>query len=111
MVHVGLHAVATYHKKFGKKNKKNTLSSVQEWHSTKFFLKTLNTVFVECLSVDTRQRCLCRVSDPGHSANSIFKLKKSLSSARDLALGKAGEYYTRRLPLRSFYLKHRRPLR
>jgi hypothetical protein len=30
MVHVGVYSVATYHKKFGKKNKKNTLSSVRQ---------------------------------------------------------------------------------
>jgi hypothetical protein len=37
MVHVGLHSVGTYHKKFGRENKKikSILSSVQEWHSAK----------------------------------------------------------------------------
>jgi hypothetical protein len=51
--------------------------------------QTLRTRFAECLSVDTRQRGLCRVPNPGHSAKCIFYLKKkSLSSARDLALGK-----------------------
>jgi hypothetical protein len=57
------------------------------------FFKTLNTFFTESLAVDTRQRCLCRVSDPGHSTKCIFKLKKSLPSARDLAHGKEGKYY------------------
>jgi hypothetical protein len=101
MVHVGLHSVGTYHKKFGKENKKYTLSSVLEWHSAKKVLpsvirgalgkvifKTLNPFFAECLSVGTRQRRLCRVLDPGHSAKCIFKLKKSLPSDCDLALGK-----------------------
>jgi hypothetical protein len=40
----------------------------------KGFSKTLKADFVECLSVGTRQN--------------IFLIKKSLSSARDLALGK-----------------------
>jgi hypothetical protein len=43
MVHVGLHSVATYHKKFGwgKKKIKYTLPSVQEWHSTKHSLPSV----------------------------------------------------------------------
>jgi hypothetical protein len=84
MVHVGLHSVGTYHKKFGKENKKNknTLCRVPTLgHSAKkalpsasraalgiVFLKTLSPVFAECLSVGTRQRRLCPVSDLGHSA-------------------------------------------
>jgi hypothetical protein len=67
-------------------------------HSAKI-LKKLNTFFVECLEVGTRQRSLCRVSDPGHSTKCIFKLKKSLPSACDLALGKAGKYYYQRFSL------------
>jgi hypothetical protein len=47
--------------------------------------------------VGTRQRSLCRVPDSGHSAKCIFKLKKTLSSVCDLALGKAGGYYNRHL--------------
>jgi hypothetical protein len=53
-------------------------------HSTKI----LSTCFAECLSVGTRQRPVCRVPAIWHSANTIFKLKKPLSSTRDLALGK-----------------------
>jgi hypothetical protein len=44
----------------------------------RFFLKTLSSVFAECLLVGTRQRRLCRVSDIRHSANASFKLKKHL---------------------------------
>jgi hypothetical protein len=51
--------------------------------------KIINIYFAECLSAGTRQRVLCRVSAIWHSAKNIFKLKKSLPSARDLALGKA----------------------
>jgi hypothetical protein len=29
MIHVGLHSVGTYHKKFGRQNKKNTLPSAK----------------------------------------------------------------------------------
>jgi hypothetical protein len=105
MVHVGLHSVGTYHKKFGWKKGKNKnilcrvlengtrqrhlLPSVREWHSAKTsftecqaraigkgFLKTLKPFFAEHLSAGTRQRGLCRVPDPGHLAKCIFKLKK-----------------------------------
>jgi hypothetical protein len=115
MVHVGLHSVGTYHKKFGWKKKKikNILCRVSKKDTRQSFLcrvragghsaKTLSSVFAECLSVGTRQRGLCRVPDPWHSAKYIFKfLKNSLPSARDLALGKAGEYYTDCLPLLLF---------
>jgi hypothetical protein len=43
-----------------------------------YFLK-IKTTFVECLSVDTRQSCLCRVLAPGHLAKQFLK---SLPSAR-----------------------------
>jgi hypothetical protein len=46
------------------------------------FLKNLSPGFAECLSVDTRQRPLCRVPVCGHSA------KTTLPSARSGALGK-----------------------
>jgi hypothetical protein len=55
----------------------------------------LNTYFAECLSAGTRQRHACRVSVIWHSTNSIFILKKPLSSARDLALGKEGKHNAR----------------
>jgi hypothetical protein len=51
----------------------------------------LKTYFVECLSVGTRQRHVCRVLAIWHSTMTIFKLKKPLPSVRDLALGKEGK--------------------
>jgi hypothetical protein len=50
MIHVGLHSVGTYHKKFGRQNKKNK--------------NILCRVSIE----DTRQKVLCRVPNSGHSA-------------------------------------------
>jgi hypothetical protein len=116
MVHVGLHSVAIYHKKFGwgkKKIKiyfaecpcmtlgKSFFAECQTWDTRQSFLKILNhslpsacqwtlniNVFAECLSVGTRQRSLCRMPDPGHSTKCIFKFKKSLPSARLRVLGK-----------------------
>jgi hypothetical protein len=51
MVHVGLHSVGTYHKKFGCQNKKNKnmLCRVPKKALGKEF-------FAECQLVDTRQR-------------------------------------------------------
>jgi hypothetical protein len=91
MVHVDLHSVGTYHKKFGwekKKNKKHTLPSVQRRHSAKLSLPSAS---LTALGKNNKLR-LCRVPDPRHSTKCIFKfLKNSLPSARDLALGKAAE--------------------
>jgi hypothetical protein len=76
MVHVGLHSVATYHKKFGKENKKikkyfaecprmalvykngtrqRMLYRVSNMGTRQSFFKILNPFFVECLSAGTRQ--------------------------------------------------------
>jgi hypothetical protein len=52
MVHVGLHSVGTYHKKFGGQNKKKykyALPSVHRKHSAK-------TIFAESQLCGTRQR-------------------------------------------------------
>jgi hypothetical protein len=92
MVHVGLHSVGTYHKKFGCQNKKikiyfaecpgdgtrqSKLYQVSYGrHSAKYFQKSLKQTFAECLLDGTRQRLLCRVLVTGHSAKSILKLKK-----------------------------------
>jgi hypothetical protein len=96
MIHVGLHSVGTYHKKFGSQNKKikkcfaecskktlgkeggdtrqSTFYRVSYGrHSVKCFQKTLNQTFAECLLADTQQRSLCRVSVTGHSAKNILK--------------------------------------
>jgi hypothetical protein len=64
MVHLGLHSVGTYHKKFGWQNKKNTLPSAQKVTLGK-------VIFTESQTGNTRQR--------------IFK--QTLSSAGYRALG------------------------
>jgi hypothetical protein len=59
MVHVGLHSVGTYHKKFGCQNlkNKNILCRVPK--------KALGKeVFAECQLVDTRQRSLFTECQP-----------------------------------------------
>jgi hypothetical protein len=50
MIHVGLHSVGTYHKKFGRQNKKN------------------KNILCRVSRDDTRQSLLCRVPTMGHSA-------------------------------------------
>jgi hypothetical protein len=101
MIHVGLHSVGTYHKKFGRQNQKNknilwaklplpsascvalgkeaSLPRANGWHSAKTNGRQLWDgcwrLFAEsslCRVFDTRQTCLCRV----------------LSSAECSALGK-----------------------
>jgi hypothetical protein len=59
MIHVGLHSVGTYHKKFGRQNQKN------------------KNILCRVSRDDTRQRVLCRVLDVWHSA------KKSLCRVPD----------------------------
>jgi hypothetical protein len=80
MVHVGLHSVGTYHKKFGWENKKIKM----------YFAEcqgvTLGKVsFTECQTIDTRQSIfenhksdLCRVPVRWHSAKNILKFLKNL---------------------------------
>jgi hypothetical protein len=55
-------------------------------------VKNCKIIFAECRPGDTWQRLLCRVPLIWHSAKRILKLKKSLSSARSRALGKALEH-------------------
>ena len=50
MIHVGLHSVETYHKKFGRQNQKN------------------KNILCRVSRDDTRQRSLCRVPTVWHSA-------------------------------------------
>jgi hypothetical protein len=50
MIHVGLHSVGTYHKKFGRQNKKN------------------KNILCRMSREDTRQSLLCRVPTMWHSA-------------------------------------------
>jgi hypothetical protein len=67
MVHVGLHSVTTYHKKFGWQNKKIYFAECQKMTLGKVF-------FTECHTGGTRQRIfknpkdtLCRVLVSAHS--------------------------------------------
>jgi hypothetical protein len=65
MVHVGLHSVGTYHKKFGWQNKKikvYTLPSVQVGHSAKLALpsvirRTLGTTFLKIIKTPLSSAC------------------------------------------------------
>jgi hypothetical protein len=50
MIHVGLHSVGIYHKKFGRQNQKNT------------------NILCRVSKEDTRQRAFCRVPNMWHSA-------------------------------------------
>jgi hypothetical protein len=54
MIHVGLHSVGTYYKKFGRQILKN------------------KNMLCQVSREDTRQRVLCRVSNIWHSANKPF---------------------------------------
>jgi hypothetical protein len=59
MIHVGLHSVGTYHKKFGRQNKKNKI----------YFAECLGMTlgkasFAECLPFGTRQRRLFAECQP-----------------------------------------------
>jgi hypothetical protein len=59
MIHVGLHSVGTYHKKFGRQNKKIKI----------YFAECLEMIlgkasFVECLLCGTRQRSLFAECQP-----------------------------------------------
>ena len=88
MVHVGLHSVGTYHKKFGDQNKKKCFAEclrrtlgtdclcrvLDIWHSA----KTSKRFFAECRPADTRQRTLCRVPAIWHSAKNILIFLKNL---------------------------------
>jgi hypothetical protein len=86
--------------------RQSSLCRVSPWrHST----KNCKIIFAECRSGDTRQRLLCRVSPICHSAKRILKIKKSLSSARSRALGKARVHS--KLSVLSFLLSSHSPRR
>jgi hypothetical protein len=53
MVHVGLHSVVTYHKKFGKEKEK------------------IEIFFAECLKLTLGKDLVCRVSNVEHSTKII----------------------------------------
>jgi hypothetical protein len=116
MVHIGLYSVGTHHKNFGWENKtnKNMLCRVSRDDTRQWSLcrvapgrhsaKNCKIIFAKCRSGDTRQRLLCRVSTIWHSAKRILKIKKSLSSAKSRALGKARVHS--KLSVLSFSLSH-----
>jgi hypothetical protein len=66
MIHVGLYSIGTYHKKFGRQNKKNK--------------KILCRVSRE----DTRQSVLCRAPNIWHSAKSLLCRVPNLGSRQRL---------------------------
>jgi hypothetical protein len=119
MVHVGLHSVGTYHKKFGRENKKNkkvicrvsTNDTRQRMvcrvPAVQHSAKDCKRFFAECHPVGTRQRTLCRVPAIWLSAkNILIFLKKSLPSARSRALGKAYFKNKKKSALPSVYIGH-----
>jgi hypothetical protein len=80
MVHVSLHSVVTYHKKFGKEKEKIEIFFAECLNLTlgkdlvcrvsnvEHSAKIINIYFAECLSAGTRQRVVCRVHAIWHSA-------------------------------------------
>jgi hypothetical protein len=62
MMHVGLHSVGTYHKKFGRQNQKN------------------KNILCRVSKEDTRQRVLCRVPTIWHSAKKTLCRVPTLGS-------------------------------
>jgi hypothetical protein len=73
MIHVGLHSIGTYHKKFGRQNQKN------------------KNILCRVSREDTRQRVLCRVPIICHSAKKPLCRVPILSSRqnwRPSALGR-----------------------
>jgi hypothetical protein len=86
MIHVGLHSVGTYHKKFGRPNKKN------------------KNILCRVSREDTRQRVLCRVPIIWHSAKKPLCRVPILSSRqnwRPSALGRPLTALCRELPLQT----------
>ena len=66
MIHVGLHSVGTYHKKFGRQNKKN------------------KNILCRVSKENTRQRQLCRVPNSGHSAKKTLCRALTIGSRQRL---------------------------
>jgi hypothetical protein len=88
MVHVGLHSVATYHKKFGWQNKKIKIYFVE---CQKMILDKV--FFTECQTGGTRQRffknpkdTLCRVLVSGHSSRGLCRVPYPGHSAKTISL-------------------------
>jgi hypothetical protein len=84
MVHVDLHSVGTYHKKFGRQNQKNT--------------NILCRVSIE----DTRQRAFCRVPNMWHSAKKPLCRVPAVGSRQRLTAGSFGTVADGPLPRAPF---------
>jgi hypothetical protein len=86
MVHVGLHSVVTYHKKFGLE--KNILPSVQEWHSAKPALPSIRrkTLGTEASLPSVRARHLAKITTIRYRR--LTALCREPGFAECLALGK-----------------------
>jgi hypothetical protein len=91
MVHVGLHSVGTYHKKFGWENKKNTLPSVRRRTLGKEAClpsaKTRHSAKITAISFRRLLTALCRAL----SFAECLALGKDFC-AESPALGKRGRY-------------------
>jgi hypothetical protein len=80
MIHVGLHSVGTYHKKFGRQNQKN------------------KNILCRVSRDDTRHRVLCRVLDVGHSAKKPLCRVPTVGSQQRLTAVSAGTIVDGPLP-------------
>ena len=84
MIHVGLHSVGTYHKKFGRQNQKN--KNILCWVSKE----------------DTRQSVLCRVPNIWHSAKKTLCRVPTLGSRQRLTAVSFGTATDGPLPSATF---------
>jgi hypothetical protein len=84
MVHVGLHSVGTYHKKFGRQNQKN------------------KNILCRVSREDTRQRVLCRVPNIWHSAKKTLCRVPTLGSRQRLTAVSFGTAADGPLPSATF---------
>jgi hypothetical protein len=102
MIHVGLHSVGTYHKKFGRQNKKSTNVLCRVSEGGRHWAKKCKVYFVECHLADTRQRSLCRVSLIWHSAKLILKIKKIFAECQIAGTRQRSKIYFARVLSSSF---------
>jgi hypothetical protein len=84
MVHVGLHSVGTYHKKFGMQNKKN------------------KNILCRVSRDDTRQSLLCRVPNIWHSAKKTLCRVPTVGSRQRLTVVSFGTAADGSLPRAPF---------
>jgi hypothetical protein len=84
MIHVGIHSVGTYHKKFGRQNQKN------------------KNILCRVSREDTRQRVLCRVPTIWHSAKKTLCRVPTLGSRQRLTTVSSGTAADGPLPSATF---------